>query len=146
MEPRDYLEASLEVLDAAHQLREALNKHALSAVGLTIEQACALCRIDMAGGTASVSQLAAHLSRTENATTTLLGKLVRNGHLYRERSQTGDKRVVYVRLTPQGEMTLSQFRSELMGMFQKIADPPSPASDLLLAAQSFGALLAQLSP
>lgn len=146
MEPRDFLDASLEVLDAAHQLREALNRHALSAAGITIEQACALCRIDMAGGITTVSQLAAHLSRTENATTTLIGKLVRKGHLSRERSQTGDKRVVHVQLTPQGKMTLRQFRAELLPIFQIIADPPGPASDLLLAAQSFGALLEQLLP
>ena len=123
------LDGAMSVLTCAHRLRSVLNSYARRSAGLTIEAVSALCLIDSARGP-TIGQLAAELSRTENATTTLTARLERQGLVERHRGPGGDGRMVRVTLTGSGQTALAQFRSGLRAVYKSLLG--SPEGDLLL--------------
>ena len=139
------LDGAMSVLTCGHRLRVVLNGYARRSAGLTIERLNALCVIDLAQGL-NIGQLAANLSRTENATTTLIARLERQGLVQRQRTPGGDGRFVRVTLTGSGRQTLAQFRSGLPTFYKSIL--ASPEGDLLMelieAAAGFRAEIAEL--
>ena len=139
------LDGAMSVLTCAHRLRSVLNAYARRSVGLTLERVSALCVLELAHGL-TIGQLAAGLSRTENATTTLTAGLERQGLVERQRGPGGDGRLVRVTLTSRGRTTLALFRSDLRTVYQSIVS--SPDTDLLLeiieAATSFREEIANL--
>ncbi|MEK7214456.1 MAG: MarR family transcriptional regulator [Chloroflexota bacterium] len=123
------LDGAMSVLTCAHRLRTMLNDYARQSVGLTIERVSALCVIDLAKSL-TIGQLAANLSRTENATTTLTARLASQGLVQRQRVLEGDGREVRVTLTGSAQIALVQFRSGLSAFYKSIIS--SPDTDVLL--------------
>jgi len=110
-------------------------------VGLTFEQAVALCRIDLAHGAPTVSELAAQLSRSVNGTTTLLGKVVEKRLVQRERRNTGDKRTVFLSITPEGQAAVAEFTGALPGILRAMGDDRSPVGDMVQSVSTLSLLL-----
>jgi DNA-binding MarR family transcriptional regulator len=94
-------------LSIVYQADRRLAEH-----GLTSAQWGPLMRMQIAGGGATVAELAASLSVDAGATTRLLDRLEKKGLCKRVRS-TEDRRVVRVELTRKGEEAISKARAVL---------------------------------
>ncbi len=100
----------LTVLVPAHQIHRLMTRRTNHVTGMTLEQSAVLCWIDRENGESTIYQLAANLSRTSNTITRIVDVLERRGLVNRNRSQTGDRRLIYVTMTQEGESTLQSFR------------------------------------
>ena len=117
---REHIIRLLTLLDQAHQIRRLLTRRTQHAAGITLEQAIVLCTIDQEIGESTISQLAAHLSRTSHTITRVVDIMERKGLVRRHRPQAGDRRVVYVSMTPVGESTLRSFRQASFEIIEPI--------------------------
>ncbi|MCH8087845.1 MAG: MarR family transcriptional regulator [Chloroflexi bacterium] len=107
-------------LDFAHRLRLLADTAAQDHAGLTLEQAVVLCKIDLAGGEATMSQLAAALGRATHTVTARVDTLERRGLAVRNRKSSGDRRQVWVSLTPEGAKRLESYRSSRDGILESV--------------------------
>ena len=112
MNPPELLETLLQVAELSHGLRLALSAHVRRAAGLTLQQAIALCRIDLAGGHITISELAALLGRASHSVTALVDNMEREGLVSRLRRDE-DRRRVWVQLDPAGTDKLRLCRNSL---------------------------------
>jgi DNA-binding MarR family transcriptional regulator len=87
---------------------------------MTLELSAVLCWIDRENGESTIYQLAANLSRTSNTITRIVDVLERRGLVERHRAQTGDRRLVYVTMTLEGESTLGSFREATFVIIEPI--------------------------
>ncbi|MBI4312204.1 MAG: winged helix-turn-helix transcriptional regulator [Chloroflexi bacterium] len=99
-----------DLLDTAHTLQASLGREARIQTGLRLEQLVVLFRIESSGGNITVSQLAAANSRASHTMTSMVTNLEKAGLVVRERQEKGDRRQVWVRLTPEGEAKTEAFR------------------------------------
>ena len=117
---RDYIIRLLTVLDLAHQIRRIMNRRTQQLTGMTLEQSTVLCCIDQENGESTISQLAANLSRSSHTITRVVDVMERRGLVRRNRVQTGDRRLVHVSMTPEGESTLRSFREAAVVIIEPI--------------------------
>jgi len=87
-----------------------VTKHLARNEGITFPQYTVLAVLDELGE-ATMSRLSGVLGTTMGASTNLVDKLVRAGYIERERS-TKDRRVVNVRVTPEGREVLNRATDE----------------------------------
>lgn len=119
-QPREYIIRLCAVLDLVHQIRRLLTLKTQHVAGLTLEQCIVLCGIDQENGETTISQLAAHLSRTSHTITRVVDVMERRGLVRRHRAQTGDRRLVHVSMTLEGEATLRSFREAAFEIIEPI--------------------------
>jgi DNA-binding MarR family transcriptional regulator len=95
-----------------YSLRRFLHFSDLAAtrVGLTGQQYQALLVIRSRAAPVSINELARELLIRHHSAVGLVDRLVAHGHLVRSRD-TGDRRRVLIRLTPQGERELGRLAS-----------------------------------
>ena len=77
----------LTLLNFAHLLRQMLSSRALELTGLTLHQVLILCEIDMSGGRAAISDLAAALSRASHTITAMVNTLETRGLVAHQRDR-----------------------------------------------------------
>ena len=112
MNPPELLETLLQIAELSHGLRQVLSAHVRRAAGLTLQQANALCRIDLAGGRITISELAALLGRASHSVTALVDNMEHEGLVSRLRRDE-DRRRVWVQLGPAGADKLRLCRDSL---------------------------------
>ena len=117
-QPRDHLIRLLEILDLAHQVHRLMTRRTQHLIGLTLEQAILLGCIEQQQGESSIFQLAASLSRTSHTISKVVDVLERKGLVRRRRTQMGDRRVVYVSMTLEGESTLRSFHDAVAAIIE----------------------------
>jgi DNA-binding MarR family transcriptional regulator len=105
----------LALLEQTYQLRRWLEAEARRVSGCTFSQYLALRAIQDSNGQRTVSRLAEDLGRTGQTTTSLTDSLERAGFVRRKRLRNGDRRQVWVTLTPRGKEMLQKTAA---------ADPP----------------------
>lgn len=92
----------LELLDLAHQMRNALNNRTQELLGLSLEQTALLYRLAESGGHNTVTALATESHRTSHTITAMVDILAREGLVVRRRNRNADRRQVRVVLTALG--------------------------------------------
>mgnify|MGYP001030485046 FL=1 len=117
---RQYVIRLLTVFDQAHQIHCLMSRRTQHITGMTLELSAVLCWIDRENGESTIYQLAANLSRTSNTITRVVDVLERRGLVERHRAQTGDRRLVYVTMTLEGESTLGSFREATFVIIEPI--------------------------
>lgn len=111
--------------------------------GLTLGQIQALCYIEGAGGEATISEIAASLSRVNHTVTGIVDHLEREGLAIRRRDLSEDRRKVWVAITPAGTERVNAFRSHLPDLFPRMFDVSGPNNGPLIkqAADTLANLL-----
>ena len=99
-----------DLLNIAHLIRQVLGNRTRDVAGLTSEQAVVLCRIDLHGGEANISTLAASLNRMPHTVTSMVNGLEKRGLVARKREPNRDRRRVLVKLTEGGRAKVTLFR------------------------------------
>jgi len=114
---RDYIFRICELLDLAHRLRTYLNSRTQELLGLSLEQAALLCRLEANDGQTTVTALAIESRRTSHTITAMVDILERQGLVVRQRNNPEDRRQVWVVLTALGTgkmQELQQVGAELI--------------------------------
>jgi DNA-binding MarR family transcriptional regulator len=97
-------------LDLAWRLRRALRAESQRLSALTPEQGVVLCRIELNGGRATISQISAEVSRTAHSVTGMVDRLEEKGLVARRRAENADRRQVFVELTGKGRRQIVAYR------------------------------------
>ena len=117
---RDHLIRLLDILDLAHQIHRLLTRRTQHLTSLTLEQSILLSCIEQQHGESTITQLAADLSRTSHTISKVVDIMERRGLVRRRRLRTGDRRLVHVSMTVEGESTLRSFRDAAMVIIEPI--------------------------
>ncbi len=118
-----------DLLDVAHLLEVSLERHAQETAGLTLSQAILLCRVELKGGRATVSELADLVQRSGHTVSARLNVLARRGLIARTK-RSSDRREVVVTLTAKGAARLAACRKDLRSALDEILNAESGLPDL----------------
>lgn len=118
-ESSDDIAQLLQVLDLAQRLRQILTVTTRDVLRVTVEQAFILCQIDLSGGRATISDLAARVRRTNQTVTARINSLEQHGLVRRRHSRTGDLRNTHVELTAEGASLLATYRASATRLLQQ---------------------------
>ncbi len=130
----------MSLLDLAHTTRQELNTKAKEVAGMSISQVTILSYIDLAGGKATISQLADMTQRVPHTITAKVNWLHEHGFVSKTRDPD-DRRIIWVRVTAQGSRRLAAYRAGAAEILSSIvirqgSIEPRTALDEVLA--SFG--------
>lgn len=140
------LTRSLTVLEQAHRVHELLNDRAISASGLTLNQALVLSEIVDANGRATVSDLAWKLGRAVHTLTAAVSGLERKKLVIRQTVRGEDRRIVRIAPTEHGRDALAQFRARVQDVVAVLTAEPfdRPQDERILSpAQAMYKLLTE---
>ena len=98
-------------IEIARRERQQLNERVVAATGLTMNQCLVLSEIEHANGRATVSTLAATLSRAVHTLTSAINGLERKGLAVRTSLPGEDRRIVRIVITARGSAALARFRA-----------------------------------
>ena len=111
METRHLVNEFSVMLDTAHRIRVLLNQRTHKLTGLSLQQVTVMCRIELGDGMATVSSLAEANLRTNHTVTAMVNGLEREGLVFRQRNTGGDRRRIFVHLSPKGHAKVGAFRA-----------------------------------
>lgn len=109
----------LQVLDLAQRVRQILIATTREVLHVTVEQAFILCQIDLNGGRATISDLAARVHRSNQTVTARINSLERRGLVQRSRHQGSDLRNTWVALTAEGVSLLATYRASAASLLEQ---------------------------
>lgn len=118
-ESSDDIAQLLRVLDLAQRLRQRLVGTTRDILQVTVEQAFILCQIDLNGGRASISDLAARVHRSNQTVTARIHSLERHGLVRTNRRQGSDLRFTWVELTEEGARSLRRYRASAASLLRQ---------------------------
>lgn len=96
-------------IEISHGIQQELNKRALEASDLTLQQAAVLSKVKSAGGRATISHLASELGRASHSVSGMVTSLENAGLVNRERASTVDRRQVWVSMSPAGRRKYASY-------------------------------------
>lgn len=122
MNKQQYIEQLLDVMSQLHKLLAGQESHADKAA--TFMQFSALKFVRHNDGV-TVGVLATHLKLSKSSATQLIDRLVR-GELVEKKDDQGDKRIVRLQISPQGERHLAlmqkKYSDKMAAVFAKVPD------------------------
>ena len=104
-----------------------------------------LCTVDLSGGVATVSQVAAAIHRANHTATARINHLENQRIVARSREPQGDRRRVWVRLTPSGAQRLTLYRASAQEVLGALVVDPSDEDAVAEFSLTLAALAEQLS-
>ena len=120
----DQLRRSMTVLEMAHRVHQDLNKQAIAAAGLTLNQALVLSEVSVSKGRSTVSELASTLGRAVHTLTSAVNGLERKKMVVRQSIKGEDRRIIRIAATEKGQESLVAFRGSIQNVIDVVRQGP----------------------